>query len=445
MSQFLITTMSMAGHVNPGLPIARALVARGHTVGWYTGRRFQTTVEATGARFFPLHAAVDGDGAFNGRAEGRPAGRGVDRFTAGIKHGFVDPMPILVDELRRITAAFPVDVVLTDLLFVGAMALHELGGPPWASFGVSVLTRSSRDTAPVTTALPPATSPLGHVRQRFLNLLFERVIFADVTKHANRLRATLGLPALNGNIIDMLSPYLYLQSSTPAFEYPRRDLPPQLHWIGPLLPAASGAALPAWWDELGGGRPVVLVTQGTVANAAPELIAPALEGLGGEEVLVVATTGGAPATWVGLDPLPANARVAAHVPYAALMPQVDVMVTNGGYGGVQFALAHGIPLVVADTSEDKAEIAARVAWSGAGINLKTAAPTAAQVRGAVREVLTNARYRTQARRIAADYARHDAPGEAAALLEQLAATGQPVLRNVGAPAGMQAGNATAAA
>ena len=144
---------------------------------------------------------------------------------------------------------------------------------------------------------------------------------------------------------------------------------------------------------------------------------------------MVATTGGAPAQWVGLNSLPANARVELQVPYAALMPHVDVMVTNGGYGGVQYALANGIPLVVGGTSEDKAEIAARVAWSGAGINLKTKQPTPAQVRRAVYEVLTNEGYRAQAGRIAADYARHDAPAEAAALLEQVAATGRPVLRS----------------
>ena len=37
------------------------------------------------------------------------------------------------------------------------------------------------------------------------------------------------------------------------------------------------------------------------------------------------------------------------------------MVTNGGYGGVQLALAHGVPLVVAGNTEEKGEIAARVA------------------------------------------------------------------------------------
>jgi UDP:flavonoid glycosyltransferase YjiC (YdhE family) len=126
--------------------------------------------------------------------------------------------------------------------------------------------------------------------------------------------------------------------------------------------------------------------------------------------------------------LPANARIEPFIPFGMLLPHVDVMITNGGYGGVQFALAHGVPLVVAGMTEEKPEIAARVARSGAGINLKTKTPTPEQLRSAVRDVLTNPRYRQNAQRIQADYARHNAPEAAAVLLEQLAATGQPVLR-----------------
>jgi hypothetical protein len=50
------------------------------------------------------------------------------------------------------------------------------------------------------------------------------------------------------------------------------------------------------------------------------------------------------------------------------------------------------------------------------------------VRAAVQDVLANPRFRQNAQRIQADYARHNAPEEAAALLERLAATGRPVLR-----------------
>jgi hypothetical protein len=127
--------------------------------------------------------------------------------------------------------------------------------------------------------------------------------------------------------------------------------------------------------------------------------------------------------------LPSNARIEPFIPFGALLPHVNVMITNGGYGGVQFALAHGVPLVVAGTTEEKPEIAARVAWSGAGMNLKTKAPTADQIRAAVRDMLAKEGYRQNARRIQADYARHNAPEEAVALLERLASTRRVVLRS----------------
>lgn len=89
-----------------------------------------------------------------------------------------------------------------------------------------------------------------------------------------------------------------------------------------------------------------------------------LEGLAGEDVLVAVATGGRPAA--SLPPLPANARAAEFLPYDDLLPKTDVYVTNGGYGGVQYALRHGVPIVAAERHEDKPEVIARVAWSGVG-------------------------------------------------------------------------------
>ena len=117
-----------------------------------------------------------------------------------------------------------------------------------------------------------------------------------------------------------------------------------------------------------------------------------------------------------------------------MLPRTAAMVTNGGYGGVQMALSQGVPLVVAGTTEDKPEVAARVAWSGVGINLKTAAPTPAQVRDAVRALLDDQRYRARAQALQAEYARYDAIALGVELLEQLAATGRPILRNQAANA-----------
>jgi UDP:flavonoid glycosyltransferase YjiC (YdhE family) len=84
------------------------------------------------------------------------------------------------------------------------------------------------------------------------------------------------------------------------------------------------------------------------------------------------------------------------IPHDRLLPHVDVMVTNGGYGGVQQSLAHGVPLVVAGDSEDKPEVAARVHWSGAGVDLRTGRPSPARLAEAVRSVVADPAYAARA-------------------------------------------------
>jgi UDP:flavonoid glycosyltransferase YjiC (YdhE family) len=72
-----------------------------------------------------------------------------------------------------------------------------------------------------------------------------------------------------------------------------------------------------------------------------------------------------------------------------------VLVTNGGWGGVLTALAHGLPLVVGGGDLDKPEVAGRVDAAGVGINLRTGTPTSAAVRAAV-DRSAPTRYRTRA-------------------------------------------------
>jgi UDP:flavonoid glycosyltransferase YjiC (YdhE family) len=173
---------------------------------------------------------------------------------------------------------------------------------------------------------------------------------------------------------------------------------------------------PSWWSDLDGDRPVILINQGTVASSLEDLIKPAIEALKDEDALVVAV----PLAREFLSSVPENLRVESFVPFDALLPHVDVMVTNGGYGGTQFALAHGVPIVVAGATEDKMEVAALVEWSGAGINLRQKRPSPSSIKKAVKEVFSNPTYRVNAKRIKTDFAKYDAPQRSAELLEKLA-------------------------
>jgi MGT family glycosyltransferase len=448
MARFLMATMPMVGHVNPGLPIARRLMARGHEVYWYTGQRFQKRIEATGARFAPMREAHDYDDRdLNAAFPARTKLSGLNGLRYDLKHVFIDPIPGQMADLRTILRTFPADVIVSDTGFVGASMLHLRGeAPPVAVFSSTIPALKSRDTAPFGLALPPNSSPLGRLRNRALDWALNRLIFRDVNAYANAMRRRIGVPTTRQGIYETsLSAYLYLLPVVPEFDYPRTDLPPQVHFIGPFLPdPTENFVPPSWWDELQAGKPVVHVTQGTIAIDPAELIVPTIQGLAGEDVLVVATTGGQPVEAVRCDPRPANLRLERFVPHDRLLPHVDVMVTNGGYNGVQVALANGVPLVAGGSTEDKPEVCNRIAWTGLGVNLKTATPTPEQVRAAVRTILDDKAYRERARHMATEIARYDAASSAATLLEQLAATGKPVLAEQ-RPAGMVAGGRMARA
>jgi UDP:flavonoid glycosyltransferase YjiC (YdhE family) len=99
------------------------------------------------------------------------------------------------------------------------------------------------------------------------------------------------------------------------------------------------------------------------------------------------------------------------------------------------ALSHGVPILVCGATEDKPEVAARVAWSGAGLRVRDAQPAPGPIKSAVRRLLDDPSYASNARRIGDDIAGYDSAGIASELIEQLARTGQPVLRGGSRPLG----------
>lgn len=420
MTKFFFASFPVTGHMNPGLPIARELVARGHDVRWYSTHRFKRAIEATGARFVPFRRATPIDETRLGDLyPDRPAS-GLAQLQWDIKNIFVDSLrgqfADVADELQQ----EPADVIVGDNASVVACAIHDHLQLPWAVYGVTVPAFSSRDTAPFGLALMPSSSPLGRLRNRALTWINDRVLFREATKHHATIRRHLGLREDNRGIFDFVRRAdLILQGGVASFEYPRTDMPPQLRFVGATIPAApSDWTPPSWWNEMN-GRQVVLLTQGTINNDYEQLIRPAIRALANEDVFVVVTTGSRPPSDVEIDPLPSNVRVERFIPYAKLMPKVDVLVTNGGFGSVQIALAHGVPVAVFGKTEEKPEIANRVNWSRVGIGMKVLQPAEAQIRDVVTRVLTNPSYAIRASSIRHEMAGLNAPVCAADLLEEL--------------------------
>jgi len=421
MNNILILAEPVEGHFNPFVPIIKKLVERGHHVKCLTGQVFKEQVEGLGADFMPLPTQWD---AGNQEVyEFFPALKsltGLAQIKFYIKHIMYAQIPDILAVLDTVLIDFKADVIIGDTFMVAGTWLRELGGPPSVRLSVLPLSLPGKDIAPFGLGLQPGKAILSRLRNNLLNHLFEKVLFKDVQQHVNELRESIGLPAYEKYLFTSAveSPDLILHTSTPAFEYPRAAFPENFRFIGPIVLAPkNGYQPPSWWEDIENkqDRPVILVNQGTVAKNYDDLIRPALEALKDEKVVVIAV----PVKDEGLNEIPENARTASYIPFGNLLPYVDVMITNGGFGGVQNALAHGVPLVIAGASEDKMEVAARVEHAGAGINLRTKKPMPDAIRSAVLKVLSDPAYKQNAGRLQTDYENYDAPTLAVEYIEHL--------------------------
>jgi MGT family glycosyltransferase len=413
MAKFLFTVVPIHGHISPGLPIARTLVELGHEVLWYSTSKHREKIEATGARFTKTQAAKDYDDSNLDEAfPGRNQYKGLKQLKFDLKHIFFDEMIGYDTDLRKILQEFPADVVVMDSAFSGMLPMKLKGkAPKTAVYGILPLTLSSRDTAPYGFGLQPSSTTLGHIRNKMMNKFVQNLIFADIQKYVIGLLKQLGTPKLQHFFLDapVILNDLFLQGTSPSFEYPRSDLPKNVAFVGPYLPEKPlNYTPPAWWEELKQNRPVIHVTQGTIANDDfNQLLIPTIQAMASEDVLVVATTGNKPLDKVNIS-LPGNVKLEMFIPHHELLSYVDVMVTNAGYGGVQMAINYGVPLVVAGKSEDKPEVCARVEWAGVGINLKTGRPTTEQILRAVRQVLNDPSYKEKVQGLSKEFQSYDA-------------------------------------
>ena len=249
-------------------------------------------------------------------------------------------------------------------------------------------------------------------------MLVKKLVFEDVQKHAGKIRAQYNLNPYKEGFFHhgFYKPDLVLHTSIPAFEYPRKEYPPIFKFIGPtILKEHEDYNMPDWWHEMDKDFPVVLINQGTIEVNPNNLIIPAIEGLKDENINVIAV----PVKNGQIPDLPKNTHTEPFIPFGNILPHVDIMITNGGFGGTQNALALGIPVIVAGATEDKMEVAARVEYSGAGINLRKKQFTTEDIKNAVTKILKDPSYNNKAQELKSIYAEYDATSLAVEYIKNL--------------------------
>jgi len=403
------------GHVFPQLSVAAELRDRGSAVAFYSGESARGPVESEGHELLTLRRT---EGAWQRvhereRAEGgrRPSLR-LQR--EAFRDWLVESIPSQVADLTDVLARFPADVIVADASMWGpTLVMREAQGVPVALQSPLIYAViPGPDIPPLGSRVAVPRSARTRARARVVGAVGE-VLARGTRRRVDELRADHGLPPLPGSVNHALGRLpLYLVASVPELDLDRRDLPPGVRYVGPLLwhpPEPPGTA--EWLDGLPSDRPWVHVTEGTSHHQEPFLLRAAASGLAGAPYEAILTTGRRRGA-ASVTPGGGNVHVRDWLSHRTLLPRCAALVTTGGAGTTMAGLRAGLPLVLVPTSWDKPDIALRMVEAGVAVRVSPRRCTPEALRAAVDQVLGDPVYRANARRIAERLA--GAPGAAGA-------------------------------
>lgn len=409
------------GHFNQLSFIMKELIARNNEVVCVAGRRFKDKVQEIGATFHPFPSKWDPiDKELYDFFPALKAKKGIDQVKYYFKHIMFDSAPDVLKTLKNVLKTFKADVIINDSFLVAGDWLSELEGIPNIQISTLPLGIPGKNMAPFGFGLLPGKTFLTKLRNNILSKIFDRIVLKEIHEYVNKTRVKVGLPIFNKSFLrqGLKVPDLILQMSIPDVEYRRKDLPSNLKFIGTAkIPPKHDYVEPYWWRSIiHNDRPVVLVNQGTVAKNYDDLIYPAIEALKDENVIVILLV---PVENGNIDNLPEHIYVEPYIPFGNLFPHIDIMITNGGFGGTQNALAHGIPVIISGDTEDKMEVGSRVQYSGAGINIGTGKKTVKNIKKAVRTILSDSSFKQKAEELQTEFAKYNPSALTIKLLDEL--------------------------
>lgn len=81
---------------------------------------------------------------------------------------------------------------------------------------------------------------LGRLRNRVLQILVDKIAMHDVNRHDDAMRAQVGLAKGPWGAFGYCPQlrFRFMQPSVPSFEYASSTIPPEVRFIGPILPQA---------------------------------------------------------------------------------------------------------------------------------------------------------------------------------------------------------------
>jgi UDP:flavonoid glycosyltransferase YjiC (YdhE family) len=366
------------GHLNPLVPLARALSARGCDVRFATGSELVPRVvelgfacSAAGPTLAEMEANALADVGILAALETEPWVVAAAIF-GGRARSFVE-------DLDGVPLA--PDLVVHDAMEMAGPIVAARSGVPWVTHGLG-----PRWPALVEDAMPD---------------------FVDAVWRDHGVE-----PVARGG----LGHHAFVEICPPVVRSDNRGVADRIVECRSVPLTEPQVPIGAFADD---GRPKVYCTLGTFSNSNAGVFRTLLDAFASLDLDVLVTTGGG----VGLDelgPLPDNVTLEAYVPEAQVLDRADLVVCHGGSGTMLASLGAGVPIVAVPQGADQFINAPWWARSGAVTVVPPADLDPGSIAAGIVTALDDAAMRAAAASVARDMAAMPSPAETADELIELA-------------------------
>ncbi|KAH8682068.1 glycosyltransferase family 1 protein [Xylariales sp. PMI_506] len=404
------------GHSQGTIQMSEYLVKQGYKVYHIGGTAFKEQIERGGAEF------IENDYDLNPGFQKVLGTVGPDALISAMKYLFWDIIPkayeLLKNTLEVARESHPSqDVVIWHECMAGGLLPFYYGLPlprgydklpRVVNFQSSINTSRSDEVFPFGMGQPLASSDQERAACKAAWEGFDALL-APVNEHINGILKSLGATEeMTGNMFDRIMAIgdITVFPYSASLEFPRAKLNFNAKFVGTFAkPTKPAQTYPPWWAEIEANsslpadsrKKIVFVSQGTAHLNYTDLLIPTLQVLSSQtNVITIAVLGMKGATLPNDFSVPANARVIDYFPYEAVLPYADAFVSNAGFGGFLHGVMSGVPMVVAGTEADKADVCQRAEYAGMAINLRTQQPTEESLREGITKILEEPKYRARA-------------------------------------------------
>jgi MGT family glycosyltransferase len=395
--------LNLPGHLNPMTALARHLQARNHEVVF---------LYSSSANGLPCVPGNDRDPINESRPEvSRLQGEEALAFSLGL---LVQRSEAMLASMPAMLEATGVDAVIIDpIQFYAELALMKLG-VPYVHVAVGLHCDCSGYAPLCIYGDPYQTTPEALARNKEGVAKFAKMLVNEgVHEYARKAGLEINWEDPGSTISKLAS----LTQTPREFDFETSHGPAQFHHTGPFHDGKGRDPVSFPWKRLT-GEPLIYASMGTILNGKVEVFRTIAAALARHKDVQLVLSIGDQLEPEQIGPVPSNAIIVKRAPQLELLKLASICITHSGLNTVLESLAQGVPQVAIPVTFDQPGIAARIAHHKTGVVTSLDKLTASHLSKLLGEVLSDATYRDNARRIQKAIVNTDGLSLACELVEQ---------------------------